>query len=309
MNQAQGPSHAAAEPAEARRRNRLAGPRWLPWAYLAPALLLYGGFLLFPLVRAAQYSLYQWDGLTPSSTFVGLQNYVAVFADPRLREAFGHALVLIFFYAVLPLVIGLLLATILTRASVRGLGFFRVVIFLPQVIAMVVIAVTWRQLYAPDGPINGFLRAIGLDSLTRAWLGDYTWTLPAVGFIGTWVSTGLVTVLLMAGMARIPKDLYEAARLDGAGSVREFLAITLPSVRGEITVALTLTIVAALKTFDLVYVTTRGGPGTSTTVPSFEVYRNAFELGRVGIATAIGIVLTVIVFAINAVVNRIGDRA
>ncbi|MEA5119510.1 MAG: sugar ABC transporter permease, partial [Propionicimonas sp.] len=282
---------------------------WLPWAYLLPALLLYGGFLLFPLARSVQYSLYEWDGLSATSRFVGLENYLMVFADARLREAFGHALVLIFFYAVLPLVIGLLLASILTRARVRGLGFFRVVIFLPQVIAMVVIAVTWRQLYAPDGPINGLLRAVGLGALARPWLGDYTWTLPAVGFIGTWVSTGLVTVLLMAGIARIPTEQFEAARLDGAGAVREFFAITLPSVRGEITVALTLTIVAALKTFDLVYVTTKGGPGTSTTVPSYEVYRNAFELGRVGVATAIGIVLTVIVFAINAVVNRIGERS
>lgn len=199
--------------------------------------------------------------------------------------------------------------SILTRAQVRGLGFFRTLIFLPQVIAMVVVAVTWRQIYAPDGPLNGLLRLVGLESWTRAWLGDYTFTLPAVGLIGSWVSLGLVTVLLMAGMSRVPKDLYEAARLDGAGPVREFFSITLPSVRGEITVALTLTIVAALKTFDLIYVTTSGGPGTSTTVPSFEVYRRAFELGEVGAATAVGAVLTLIVFAINFVVNRIGDRA
>jgi raffinose/stachyose/melibiose transport system permease protein len=99
-----------------------------------------------------------------------------------------------------------------------------------------------------------------------------------------------------------------SARLDGSGPVREFFAITLPMVRGEITVALTLTIVAALKTFDLVYVTTSGGPGTSTTVPSFEIYRRAFQLGEVGVATAVGVVLTLIVFAINAVVNVIGDR-
>jgi len=209
---------------------------------------------------------------------------------------------------VLPLGIGLLLASLLTRAQVRGLGFFRSVIFLPQVIAMVVVAVTWRQIYAPDGPLNGFLRLIGLGSLARPWLGDYTFTLPAVGLIGTWVCTGLVTVLLMAGMSRVPRELYEAARLDGSGPVREFFAITLPMVRGEITVALTLTIVAALKTFDLVYVTTSGGPGTSTTVPSFEIYRRAFQLGEVGVATAVGVVLTLIVFAINAVVNVIGDR-
>ncbi|GAA1764642.1 carbohydrate ABC transporter permease [Agromyces humatus] len=280
---------------------------WAPWAYLAPAILLYGAFLLFPLARAAQFSLFEWDGLG-ASTFVGLDNYVEIIYDERLREAFWHALVLVFFYAVLPLAIGLLLASLLTRAQVRGLGFFRSVIFLPQVIAMVVVAVTWRQIYAPDGPLNGILRMIGLGTLARPWLGDYTFTLPAVGLIGTWVCTGLVTVLLMAGMSRVPRELYEAARLDGSGPVREFFAITLPMVRGEITVALTLTIVAALKTFDLVYVTTSGGPGTSTTVPSYEIYRRAFELGEVGVATAVGVVLTLIVFAINGVVNMIGDR-
>lgn len=281
--------------------------RWVPYAFLAPALVLYGLFLLFPLGRAVQFSFYDWDGLG-ASVFVGVDNYTAILQDGRLRESFAHALVLIVFYAVIPLMIGLVLAAILTRANVRGLGFFRTVIFLPQVIAMVVVAVTWRQIYAPDGPLNGFLRAIGLGSLARPWLGDYIWTLPAVGLIGTWVSTGLVTLLLMAGMSRVPREQYEAARLDGAGALREFFAITLPSVRGEITVALTLTIVAALKTFDLVYVTTRGGPGSSTSVPSYEVYRHAFELGDVGVAAAIGIVLTVIVFAINATVNMIGDR-
>ncbi|MDR5699242.1 sugar ABC transporter permease [Agromyces sp. LY-1074] len=280
---------------------------WLPWAYLAPAIVFYGLFMLFPLGRAAQYSFFEWDGLG-ASTFVGFDNYVALVQDPQLREAFGHALILIFFYAVLPLCIGLVLAAVLTRAQVRGLGFFRTVIFLPQVIAMVVVAVTWRQIYAPDGPLNGFLRMVGLDSWTRPWLGDYTFTLPAVGLIGSWVSLGLVTVLLMAGMSRVPRELYEAARIDGAGAFREFFAITLPSVRGEITVALTLTIVAALKTFDLIYVTTSGGPGTSTTVPSYEVYRRAFQLGEVGAATAVGIALTLIVFAINFVVNQIGDK-
>lgn len=281
--------------------------RWVPYAFLAPALVLYGAFLLFPLGRAVQFSFYEWDGLGASS-FVGFENYVEIARNGQLREAFLHALVLIVFYAVIPLMIGLVLAAILTRSNVRGLGFFRTIIFLPQVIAMVVVAVTWRQIYAPTGPLNQFLRAIGLDGATRAWLGDYTWTLPAVGLIGTWVSTGLVTVLLMAGMSRIPRELYEAARLDGVGPAREFFALTLPSVRGEITVALTLTIVAALKTFDLIYVTTRGGPGNSTTVPSYEVYRRAFELGEVGAAAAVGIVLTVIVFAINAVVNMIGEK-
>ncbi|UFU08407.1 sugar ABC transporter permease [Ruania halotolerans] len=275
--------------------------------YLAPALVVYGGFLLFPLVRSAQFSLFAWDGLG-ASEFVGLAHYADLVADPDLRAAFGHALVLIGFFALVPLVLGLITAAVLRRGRVRGLSLFRTVVFVPQVIAMVVVAVAWRQIYAPDGPLNAVLDAVGLDALTRAWLGDYTWTLPAVGVVGTWVQTGLVTVLLLAGMSRVPNELYEAARLDGANAVREFFAITLPSVRGEVAVALTLTIVAALKTFDLVYVTTSGGPGNSTTVPAYEVFQRAFRTGEVGSAAAIAVTLTALVFAINLVVNRIGGR-
>ena len=150
---------------------------------------------------------------------------------------------------------------------------------------------------------------MGLDSLARAWLGDYTFSLPAVGVIGTWVSTGLVTVLLLAGMAKIPLEHFESARLDGAGAVREFFSIIVPAVRAEITVALTLTVVASLKTFDLIYVTTRGGPGSSTTVPSYEIYRRAFELGEVGSAAAVGVTLTALIFVITLAINRIGDRS
>ncbi|WP_370276085.1 carbohydrate ABC transporter permease [Georgenia sp. SYP-B2076] len=278
-----------------------------PYGFLLPGFAVYALFLLYPLGRSVQISLYDWDGLS-LATFVGLANYVDVFTDAQLRAAFEHALVLIFFFAVLPLGLGLVLAAVLTRGQVRGLAFFRTIVFLPQVIAMVVVAVAWRQIYAPDGTLNTFLRWLGLESWTRTWLGDFTLTLPAVGLIGTWVCTGLVTVLLMAGMSRVPGELYEAATLDGAGAVRRFFAVTLPSVRAEIVVALTLTIIAALKTFDLIYVTTSGGPGSTTTVPSFEVYRRAFQLGEVGSATAVAVVLTVLIFVINVGVNRIGER-
>ncbi len=298
---------------EARQPSRQRGggppgePRRVAYLYLLPAFLVYAAFLLYPLARSVQLSFYRWDGLT-LGTWVGLGNYVDVVRDAGLRAAFGHALVLMVFYAVVPLVVGLALASILNRAKVRGLGFFRTVVFLPQVVAMVVVAVAWRRIYAPDGTLNALLSAVGLGSLTRGWLGDYALALPAVGFIGTWFETGLVTVLLLAGMGRISGELYEAARLDGAGPLREFLAVTLPSVRGEIAVALTLTVIAALRTFDLVYVTTRGGPGNSTSVPSYEVYHRAFELGQVGSAAAIGVCLTVVIFAISFGITRIGDR-
>lgn len=296
------------------RRSRRGGassppgePRRIAYLYLLPAFVVYAAFLLYPLLRSVQLSFYDWNGLTLGH-WVGLGNYREVFTDPALRSAFGHALILMVFFAVIPLAIGLLLASILNRAKVRGLPFFRTVVFLPQVVAMVVVAVAWRRIYAPDGGLNALLSAVGLDSLTRGWLGDYTFALPAVGFVGTWFETGLVTVLLLAGMGRIDNALYEAARLDGAGPVQEFLAVTLPSVRGEIAVAATLTVIAALRTFDLVYVTTRGGPGNSTSVPSYEVYHRAFELGRVGSAAAVGVSLTVIILLISIVINRVSER-
>ncbi|NNG36849.1 sugar ABC transporter permease [Nakamurella sp. DB0629] len=279
----------------------------MAYLFILPAFAVYAAFALYPLGKAVYLSFFEWDGLT-LGTWAGLSNYTDVLSNERLRGAFLHSLVLIGFYAVIPLVVGLILAAILHRARVWGLGFFRSVVFLPQVVPMVVIAVAWRQLYAPDGSLNSALSGIGLDSLTRGWLGDYDWALPAVGFIGTWFEIGLVTVLMMAGMSRIPTQQYEAARLDGAGPVREFFAVTLPAVRGQISVALTLTVIASLKTFDLIYMTTKGGPGYQTTVPSYEVYRQAFEQGKVGLASAIGVLLTIVIFAISFVITRVGDR-
>lgn len=283
-------------------------PRLIGYAFVLPAFACYAAFALYPLLKAGYLSLWHWDGST-LATWAGLANYVEVVNDERLRAAFGHALVMVGFFALVPLALGLVLASILHRGRVRGRSLFRTVVFLPQVIAMVVIAVAWRQVYAPDGTLNQVLDAIGLDSLTRGWLGDFTFALPAVGVIGTWFESGLVTVLLLAGMSRIPRELYEAARIDGAGPIREFFAVTLPSIRGEIAVALTLTVIAALKTFDLIYLTTAGGPGHRTSVPSYEVYRQAFEVGQVGLACAVGVLLALIIFAISFVITRVADRA
>lgn len=280
---------------------------YTPYLFILPGLLVYGAFALYPLFRAVQFSLYEWNGIG-SSTFVGLSNYVALAGDPAFRTAITNALVLIVFYSVIPVVVGLVLAAILRRGQVRGMGFFRTVIFLPQVIALVVVAVAWRQIYAPSGLLNDTLGFLGLDSLERGWLGDPATALASVGFIGTWVQMGLVMLLLLSGMSRIEPELFEAARLDGAGPIREFFTITLPAVRGEITVALVLTIIAALKTFDLVYMTTAGGPGKSTTVPSYEVYFRAFDLREVGSASAVAVVLTLIIFFINVGVTRFGER-
>jgi len=214
--------------------------------------------------------------------------------------------VLIGFYAVIPVIIGLLLTAALTRTKIRGFRFFRTTLFLPQLIAGVVIAQAWAWIYDDNGPLNWALREVGLGSLARPWLGDFTWALPAIGGIGTWITYGLCMVLFVSGVQRIPSTLYDAARVDGAGAVREFFAVTLPGLRGEILVAAVLTTINALRSFDIVYNTTAGGPGGTTLVPSLYMYQNAFLYNKVGYAAAVATILAVVIFILAGIVLRLG---
>jgi raffinose/stachyose/melibiose transport system permease protein len=282
-------------------------PRRVAYLYLAPAFVFYLLFAFGPLVYTTWLSFFDWDGLTVG-TWTGLDNYDEVLSDPDIRASFVHSLVLILFYAVLPTLLGLLLASLIAHSRVRGVTFFRAVLFMPQTIALVTVAIAWTWIYAPDGPLNEALDAVGLDSVSRGWLGDFTWALPALGLVGTWIMFGLCLVLFLAGIQKIPQSLYEAARVDGAGRVREFFAVTLPGLRGELAVALTLTTIYALRTFDLIYVSTQGGPGTSTTVPSVLVYQNAFTNGRVGLAAAVAVILTLLIFVVAFGITRLVDR-
>jgi raffinose/stachyose/melibiose transport system permease protein len=289
-------------------RERAPGePRRVAYLYLAPAFCFYLLFAFAPLLYTAWLSFFRWDGLTVG-TWVGLDNYRTVLSDPAIRASFVHAFVMIFFYAVLPVVLGLLLASLIAHSRVRGVTFYRSVLFMPQTIATVVVAIAWVWIYAPDGPLNEALRTVGLGSLARGWLGDFTFALPALGLVGTWVMFGLCLVLFLAGIQKVPITLYEAARVDGAGRLREFFAVTLPSLRGELSVALTFTTILALRTFDLIYVSTSGGPGTSTTVPSYLVYQNAFSTGRVGLASCVAVVLTLLIFVVAFGITRLVDR-
>jgi raffinose/stachyose/melibiose transport system permease protein len=279
--------------------------QYIAYLYIAPAFVLFVLFLGVPTLETARFSLYRWSGIGPS-TWVGLQNYATLFTDEVLRSSFLHAGVLIIFYSVIPVALALLLTGLISRgAKARGMSLFRTLLFLPQVVASVVVATTWVAIYSPDGLSNQLLRLVGLGSVTRAWLGDFDFALPAVGVVGSWLGIGLCLVLFLSGVANIAPELFEAARMDGAGPVGEFFAITLPALRGQIAVALTLTVVAALKTFDLVYVTTRGGPGTSTTLPAFEAYNRAFNTGQVGSAAAVAIVLTVLILVITVLIQKI----
>jgi raffinose/stachyose/melibiose transport system permease protein len=288
-------------------RRASARRRWVGLLYLAPALTVYVFVVLVPLAQSLNYSLYSWDGVSTPS-WVGLSNYRDFFSDPQLREALAHVGVLIVFFALLPIVLGLLSAAILSRQELRGAGVFRSLLFLPQVITTVVTAVVWKNVYTPNGPINSTLRAVGLDRLAQDWLGDVSWALPALGLIGTWVTFGFCMILFISGMQAIAPELYEAARMDGAGALSEFFVVTLPGLRPQIAVALTLTITAALRTFDLVYIATQGGPGSSTTTPALLLYRRAFVNPDVGAAAAIAVVLAVACLIIALAIQRITER-
>ena len=270
-------------------------------------MVVYALFAFAPLVYTGWLSFFDWDGITVG-TWIGLDNYDRVLSDPAIRASFVHAVELILFFAVLPCALGLALASVIAHGRVRGVGFFRAVLFLPQTVASVVVAIAWVWVYGPQGPLNEALRAVGLGSVTRSWLGDFQFALPALGLVGTWVMFGLCMVLFLAGIQKIPLTLYEAARVDGAGPLREFFAVTLPGLRSELAVALTLTTIMALRSFDLVYVATNGGPGSTTTVPGVLVYRNAFSNGKVGLAAAVAVVLTLIIFAVAFAITKLVDR-
>jgi len=278
------------------------------YLYILPALAFYAVFILWPILQTFWYSFHDWDGIT-LPTFTGLSNYLELAGDETFLAAIRNNLFFILFYTVLPIAFALLLTTLLTRRKIRGLTFFRAGLFLPQVMAMVVVGVAWRWIYHPlSGPLNQLLRAVGLEAWARPWLGDFDLALPAVGLIATWVQYGFCMVLFIAGVQQIEEGLYDAARIDGAGELQQFRHVTLPGLTGQIGVALVTTLIAALRIFDLVYVTTRGGPGTQTLVSALYLYRNAFGINRVGYGAAIAVVLTILILLISYAVLRFQSR-
>jgi raffinose/stachyose/melibiose transport system permease protein len=301
------PGAAASSPeALARRRRRRRATRTLT-AYLLvlPAAGFYGFFVLRSIILSAQFSFYDWNGIAPA-TWVGISNYIEVFSNPKLVGAILNAFELILYFSVIPVIIALLAANVIRAiAESRLAGVARTVLFLPQVIPLVAAGIMWSWQLSTDGLVNQILRLIGLGGITRAWLGDFNTALPAVGVIGAWVLVGLCLVLILAGMTKIDPSLYEAARIDGAGPIREFLTITLPGVRQEVAVCVTVTVIAALASFDIVYIATQGGPGDSTLVPGLQIFYLAFYQREIGMASAFAIVLMSLVLIVVLPLQRL----
>ena len=233
-----------------------------------------------------------------------------IFTDPVERGSLVNLCILFVFYALIPTAAGLIAASLVRRSRQRGVGNFRVVFFLPQVIVTVVVAMVWTWLMAPSGAgsINGILHLLGIGpAVGTPWLGDFNTALIAVGLIAVWLDFGLCFVLFLAGIERISPELYDAARVDGAGMTREFSGSPVPLLRRR-SAAITITTVAALQSFTLIYQATNGGPGYATMVPGLLVYRDGFQLGQVGTASALGIAMSLLIFGLTFGVRALIER-
>ena len=296
---------AGAAVSDPRRRRRKISRSALAYLLVLPAAAFYGAFVLRPIALTVQYSFYDWNGITVAS-WAGFDNYLEVFRNPRLLGSILNSFELIVYFSFIPVALALFAANVIRGIATSRLAVVaRTVLFLPQVIPLVAAGIMWSWQLSTDGLVNQLLRLLGLGFLARPWLGDFDTALPAVGAIGAWVQLGLCLILLLAGMTKIDAELYEAARLDGAGPVREFFSITLPSLRQEIAVCITVTVISALASFDIIYISTQGGPGNSTLVPGLQIYYLAFFENRVGAASALGIVLLLLVLLVVLPLQRI----
>ena len=271
---------------------------WSSLFFIAPAILLFSIFVVYPIFQTIWLSFWKWDRISPG-VWVGLDNYKKVLSNPEIYSAFSHSLVFVLFYSLIPIVVGLLITLLLLRIKIRGESFFRAILFLPQIISTVVVAISWRWIYAADGPINSLLAKFGAEKITTAWLGNFDTSLIAVGIIGTWINYGLAMILFLSGAQRISQDLLDADRIDGANMRQEFRYILIPIIKGEISIVLIITLTFALRNFDIVWNATQGGPGNSTNVPSLFIYKSAFVNRYVGEAAATSFLLAIVILAVT----------
>ncbi len=281
--------------------------RYSGWLFVLPALAMYATFVLWPLIVSVNYSFYDWNGISESE-WVGFRNYKRILTDETQLAPIFNSLKLIVFFTVVPVFVGLLSAAILHNLRSRFLGAYRTTLFLPQVIPLVASGIVWGWIYSPTGILNQTLSWVGLDSWTRPWLADFDLAFPAVGVVGAWVLTGFCTLLLSAGISKIDPNLYDAAKVDGAGRFQEFRAVTLPGLRREIGVCVIVTMIGALASFDIVFITTQGGPGRETLVPGIQIFRAAFVERRVGAASAMAVILMLLIWILILPIQRYFQR-
>ncbi|MCF3934847.1 sugar ABC transporter permease [Acuticoccus sp. M5D2P5] len=274
-------------------------PRAHALILLAPALIVYTVFAIWPMINVIVLSVQRWDGLSDARTFVGLANYEHIFLrDPVYWVAFRNTILWTVLSVIFPPVIGLLLALGLNE-RLFGRGALRVVYYLPVIIAPIAVATMWRWMYDPFfGLFNQLLTNAGLEWLIRDWLGDRTIALYSVFVAYTWQSVGFSMVLFLAGLQSVDRSLVEAAHIDGANRWRVFRHVTLPALKPVLTIVLVLSIINSLKAFDIIYGMTQGGPAQSTQMLALWAFTQAMQIFDFGRGGAISVTLLVITLLI-----------
>ncbi|WP_248958822.1 carbohydrate ABC transporter permease [Sphaerisporangium perillae] len=283
------------------------------WVYLIPSAVLFLAVVIVPFLMNIGISFTRWSGVgTPKWT--GLDNYKRLLGDQTFWASFQHNVALIVAMAILPTMLGLVLAAALfdyigKKFGARTASALRAAYYLPQVLPVAVAGVVWGWMLHPSyGALNEVLKAVGLGSLAQNWLGDPDIALASVMGIMVWFQLGYPVVIFMAGLQRVDPALYEAAELDGASWWQRFWHVTVPQIRPEIFVVLLTCTIAALKVFGPIFVLTRGGPGKATIVPSYFSYQNFFEKSNVGYGSAIATVLAIIIVIVTFLFLRVQER-
>jgi raffinose/stachyose/melibiose transport system permease protein len=244
------------------------------------------------------YAFTDWDGLSPTFSFVGFDQFAAIFQDAAASGAIWHTVIIAVGITILQNAIGLLLA-LGVSSRIKSRNFLRVLFFAPAVVAPVATAYLWRYMLSPTGPVNSVLDAVGLGALGQDWLGDPSIVLGSIIAFVVWQFAGYSMVIFLAGLEGIPEELKEAAELDGAGAVRKFWSVIRPLLAPAITVNLMLSLIGGLKVFDQVYILTGGGPANTSQTISTLIYKNAFELNNFAYSIAMAVLLAVFVAVIS----------
>lgn len=280
------------------------------FACLAPAVILVALFIFIPTINVFRMSLYRMGGITNRKEFVGLHNFITLFGDKNFLEAMQNTILIIVMVMIFTIVLAVLFAALLTKGKFKGKNFFRIIFYIPNILSIVVIAGIFGAIYDPsNGLLNTFLGAIGLDGLTRQWMGDPKLVIYSVIFALVWQAIGYYMVMYMSGMAAISDDLYEAAALDGSSGIHAFFHVTLPLIWTNIRTTLTFYIISTINlSFLFVQIMTDGGPNGKTEVFLNYMYKQAYGNGSYGYGMAIGVVVFLFSFILAAVVNKITDR-
>ena len=272
-------------------------------AFAVPALIILSLFVFYPLVRNMIYSFQSFTLSSVAKEWVGLKNYMTLFSDKIILTCLKNNILYALISIVIQVGFGLVLAAVLEDVAFRKLSpVLRSIYFVPTVISMTVVCLLFEFIYNSQiGLLNSFLEIIGLPGLSRIWLGSKKTAMFSVIAVSQWQSTGYVTMLFIVAIQKIPKDLYEAAQVDGAGKIKRFFYITVPQVRQMFFVTMILTVSGAFTVFNEPYILTGGGPGTATMVLSLHMYQTGFVKNNMGYASTIAMVIFVITALLSSV--------